>query len=246
MIWDMMDCVLRGRLSLTALAGGLGGPTVQPLGLPGRAVYEPAIQLDLQRMLAFMAPFVAAGTAENWTEVRAPTLEVTNKLSLRGLTRLHSAILLPSLDRAVQIHFRLIGERRLTATVIAMRLYELDHGRRPETLDALVPEYLAAVPRDPFHLGGGPIGYLRDDEAPRLYCAGTNGIDENGLLVWSSPTRLDHESSDYPVVFLDGRPPQEWADVFAEQRVLKIGPPAPPGAERGGEESADTNGEQPE
>lgn len=113
----------------------------------------------------------------------------------------------------------------------------LDHGRRPETLAALVPEYLPAVPRDPFRTDGGPIGYLRDDEVPRLYCVGSNGLDENGLLVWTSPTRLDRERSDWPTVFLDGRHPQEQVDLLAEQRVLKVGPPAPGESGEGGAKS---------
>lgn len=42
--------------------------------------------------------------------------------------------------------------------VVACRLYEIRHGRLPETLDALVPECLAEVPRDPFD--GNPFRYL--------------------------------------------------------------------------------------
>ncbi len=242
MIWDTMSLVLAGRQPLV----GFGpAPATSRLELLfRRAVYDPAIRLELWRMLVALEPFVAAGTAENGTKVCAPALVVPDKRSMRGLTRFYSAILLPSLDRSVEIHFRQIGFRRLTATAIAIRLYELDHRRRPETLAALVPEYLPAVPRDPFRADGGPIGYLRDDEIPRLYCVGSNGLDENGLLVWSSPTQLDPERSDWPTVFLDGRQPWERVDVFAEQRVLKVGPPAPGESSEGGAQSDADEGQR--
>lgn len=47
--------------------------------------------------------------------------------------------------------------------VVACRLYEMRHGRLPETLDALVPELLGTVPRDPFD--GKPFRYSRADAA---------------------------------------------------------------------------------
>ena len=45
--------------------------------------------------------------------------------------------------------------------VVACRLYELRHGRAPETLDALTPELLREVPTDPFD--GKPFRYVRAD-----------------------------------------------------------------------------------
>ena len=43
--------------------------------------------------------------------------------------------------------------------VVACRIYEMRHGRLPETLDALVPELLGKVPADPFD--GKPFRYAR-------------------------------------------------------------------------------------
>jgi len=40
-----------------------------------------------------------------------------------------------------------------------VRLYYLDHGRWPDRLDELVPTYLPALPADPFHDDGRPLGY---------------------------------------------------------------------------------------
>lgn len=48
----------------------------------------------------------------------------------------------------------------------------------PDDLDALVPDVLAELPRDPFL--GGPLAYERRGDGYLLYAVGTNGIDEGG------------------------------------------------------------------
>lgn len=55
--------------------------------------------------------------------------------------------------------YRVIAERRMTAVSLAAQLYRFDHGRWPERLEELVPEYLAAVPLDPFQTDGRTVGY---------------------------------------------------------------------------------------
>src|SRR5439155_7640957 len=51
-------------------------------------------------------------------------------------------------------------EMRLAAAALAIRLYRIDQGAWPASLDALVPKYLSEVPRDPFSSSGTPLGYL--------------------------------------------------------------------------------------
>jgi len=57
-------------------------------------------------------------------------------------------------------YFRMIAERRATAVSLAAQLFRADHRRWPNRLDELVPEYLPAVPIDPFHDDGRPLGYV--------------------------------------------------------------------------------------
>jgi hypothetical protein len=65
------------------------------------------------------------------------------------------------LTRYFETNFRIIGERRVTAVSLAAQLYRADHGGRwPARLDDLVPAYLPAVPVDPFHDDGRPLGYV--------------------------------------------------------------------------------------
>lgn len=61
---------------------------------------------------------------------------------------------------------RVEAKLRMAAIALAIKLYEADHGRRPETLDQLVPHYLAEVPADPFDPKGGPIRYVPQGIVP--------------------------------------------------------------------------------
>jgi hypothetical protein len=81
----------------------------------------------------------------------------------------------------VQKHYLLLAERRLAATALAIRLYVVDHGSIfPKTLEALTPEYLAAVPADPMARKSSRIKYVADESVPRIYSIGENGHDDGG------------------------------------------------------------------
>jgi len=88
----------------------------------------------------------------------------------------------------------------MAAIALAMRLYEVDHGRRPAKLAELVPDYLSEVPADPHASDGRSIAYQPKATAvgppggvfnwpytpalkrphPVLYSVGPDGRDDNG------------------------------------------------------------------
>jgi len=68
-----------------------------------------------------------------------------------------------------------LTHRALLRLAIAIARYELDAGKPPETLEALVPKYLPKIPRCEF--SGQPFRY-----APgRVWSVGANGVDDGGL-----------------------------------------------------------------
>ena len=68
-------------------------------------------------------------------------------------------------------------ERSLTAGLIALECWKARHeDALPPSLDALVPEYLDAVPRDPYD--GKPLRYSAEKRI--LYSVGRDGIDSGG------------------------------------------------------------------
>src|SRR5205823_2284694 len=81
--------------------------------------------------------------------------------------------------RFVERHWRGIASRRLAATELAIRLYEVEQGKLPENLAALVPENLPAVPLDPM-ARGKTFGYVADPRRPVVYSVGQNETDEGG------------------------------------------------------------------
>lgn len=63
-----------------------------------------------------------------------------------------------------------------TRLVVAIHRYRHAHGSLPPTLDALVPDFLDAVPTDPYD--GKPFRY--DPGRAIVYAVGTNGVDHGG------------------------------------------------------------------
>jgi len=77
-----------------------------------------------------------------------------------------------------------IAEDRAMQNVASLRIafalagYQSVHGRYPETLNQLSPEFLKQVPDDLF--AGNPLNYRRTEDGYLLYSIGTNAEDEGG------------------------------------------------------------------
>ena len=190
---------------------------------PSRWLFElitgPMWKLDEVRMLRHMDACVVAARAESYPayvkayhqafpEAEGFLRDYESMGLVRRFTRFLSSILMPVLDRATVLHFRVIGSRRMAATALAMRLYEIDNGRRPEKLDDLVGRYVAAVPDDPF-AGAGKLRYLKDAKQPLLYSVNADGRDDGGKF--ETPESSWPEPPDW-VFFLNGDRPRGKCD----------------------------------
>jgi hypothetical protein len=81
-------------------------------------------------------------------------------------------------------HAAVMGDssRGLLSAQLALRLYRYDHaGALPESLEALIPDYLPAVPIDALDPAGGAIRYSGPTTQPFVYSVGPNGADETAL-----------------------------------------------------------------
>jgi hypothetical protein len=70
----------------------------------------------------------------------------------------------------------------LLQTDLAIRLYQLDHGDLPQSLDALVPGYLDAVPLDPLAEPAQPLRYRVENGQFVLYSVNSFGQDNGGVF----------------------------------------------------------------
>ena len=100
----------------------------------------------------------------------------------RGLNRLRhrlSSVAVPNWKRAIEMQFRAETQRSLCLAVLALRRYQLRHGRLPGDLAALTPEFLDTVPVD--FMDGQPLRYrVEVDGTWRLHSVGLDGKDDGG------------------------------------------------------------------
>ena len=82
----------------------------------------------------------------------------------------------PSVDKVLQTVSLAEVESSATYVSFALKLYHQQHGELPDTLVALVPEYIREVPMDPFD--GEPLRYSKAKAI--LYSVGNDFVDEGG------------------------------------------------------------------
>jgi hypothetical protein len=75
---------------------------------------------------------------------------------------------------------------RCAYVALATERYRRAHNRWPETLAALVPEFLRELPADPYT--GTPLKYRRLDDGVVIYSVGPDGQDDGGHLERQNPT----------------------------------------------------------
>ena len=91
-------------------------------------------------------------------------------------------LLLPYVSKVVQRTANMEATLAEVRTAIALDRFSLVNKSYPETLAALVPSYLAEVPKDV--IKGGPLKYQRTaDGRYQLYSLGWNGVDDGGKRV---------------------------------------------------------------
>ena len=199
--------ITRGDLRMARLfTGSTARPTIFEKALGW--VYRPIGELDSIHVMRDFSALCRIGAESNFPAA----LKRWGKLPLHeagdySLAFTLSRILFPSLERAFVLQFRAVAERRMAAIALAIRLYEVDHGHRPETLAELVPAYLPEVPADPFAEDCREIGYRPGGPKPVLYSVNVNGIDEDGKWEELPTGGVNYEKADLPF-FLNGDRPR--------------------------------------
>ena len=86
---------------------------------------------------------------------------------------------IPNYVRAGEPGVQTETERQMTLAAIALKRFELRHGKLPSSLEALVPEVLAAVPYD--YMSAKPLCYrVGNDGRYVIYSVGEDGKDDGG------------------------------------------------------------------
>ena len=138
--------------------------------------------------------------------VRERRLPAPNALLDNFRTRNHrnflASLTVPATSKVTERGFHLTVAIDMARMACAAERYQLEHGDYPESMDLLVPEFLAEVPNDiltphaPLIYGSGLHG-----DRYRIYSLGRNGIDDGGVVIFhdnaKKRTRRDLAKGDW-------------------------------------------------
>ncbi len=130
---------------------------------------------------------------------------------------IYSRMLMSDHTRLFLTYFRAQTGRRVTATMLALRLFQADNGHYPQTLDELVPAYLPAVPGD--GEGDNELIHYRAAPQPIVWSVGANCKNDGGAEAPLDKNEYDERVAADFVRHLTPTPrkAEQWAAFRAEQ-----------------------------
>lgn len=146
---------------------------------------KPMYKSDAESTAAINISNAQAIGQSNWPAVQAGLKSELHRDESLLESFVHPMFRVISYDPGVwpKMHFQHLAERRIAALMLALRLYQHDHGDAlPASLAELVPQYLSAIPADPFDPATKPLRYLPLHDPPILYSVGENGTDDGGSV----------------------------------------------------------------
>jgi hypothetical protein len=135
------------------------------------------LELHQELIAASHQPFPEAIDAASQVENRLASIVGTSD-PLEKYQHRYTMLLFPAVWNAFHTTARGLAHRDLVLAAIAARQFEQKHGQLPDSLAALVPEFLPAVPTDPFD--GKALRFQITDEGLVLYSIGRDRKDDGG------------------------------------------------------------------
>jgi hypothetical protein len=108
----------------------------------------------------------------------ARNLFSSNRRRGENFAEMLSGLLFPAVAQTAEAVDRTHMRRQALFTLLAAKEYQLRHEAYPESLEQLVPEYLAAIPLDRYTTK--PLRYVTDGSTLKVYSLGPNGRDDGG------------------------------------------------------------------
>jgi hypothetical protein len=116
-------------------------------------------------------------------EIEAETKAIM-KDRIKSLLYIVTLLYVPACEAAVEASARSAAMRDSADAAIAAELYRRKYGKWPTSLDELVPEFLPAVPIDPF--SEEPLILVSTAEELKIYSIGKDRVDDGGVFKDSS------------------------------------------------------------
>jgi hypothetical protein len=105
-----------------------------------------------------------------------------------------SSLLLPALGNTIIKEANDLAQVRSAQTALAVERFRLAHGQLPKRLSELVPQFLSAVPTDPFD--GQSLRYHLLEKGYVIYSIGSDGHDDGGRekpANWKSTDKTSYD-----------------------------------------------------
>lgn len=132
---------------------------------------------DRARILASFNAMIAV--ARKPIDEQPPAMAIFTNIAFDDEHRIHK-LLFPAVEKVAQATWRSSAEMRCAIAGVACERYRMKTGRWPESLAALVPEYLPAVPNDPFDQQ--PLRFKKMPDGILIYTVGVDKQDDGGDL----------------------------------------------------------------
>jgi len=166
-----------GRCDLTSI-GADTSPLVEALAGFFRGFSNHA-ELAGYREVLRRYQSITSNSMNTYPEIRHQLAAIESDVQRRQAGML-AGLMTPALGRTVQNQFRSRALHRAAEVLLAATRFRLATGGLPESMEALVPDFLARVPLDPF-TKDAPLRLRRtDDGGIVVYAVGPDGADEDG------------------------------------------------------------------
>jgi hypothetical protein len=104
-----------------------------------------------------------------------------------GKIPVYIGLVVPSIFRVGESFSRHQASLRCAIVALAVERYRIAHGHWPDSLNSLVPDFLAKVPLDPYD--AKPLRYRRLKDGVVIYSIGPDETDDGGNLERENPTK---------------------------------------------------------
>jgi hypothetical protein len=173
----------RANLSdLDRVADALLTQTNQPPYIPanpdGITRLSGFLERDLSFYLRTMETYISFASLSPPDSFGITNSEAKTYREIKHKYYILSAMLLPALSKALIHEAEAFACVREANIALAIERFRLAHGRLPENLNELIPQFLPTVPSDPFN--GAPLRYHRLAKGYVIYSIGADGHDDGG------------------------------------------------------------------
>jgi hypothetical protein len=173
----MMDAMERGELSLSSMTGTPSfGERLADVLNAGMVRHSHAVYLRYLMEAVELAKAPGPEQLARRKELLAAPEDRRAWLAM---------LLIPAADKVLGSEWRKLAQLRCAITALALERYRKAQHHWPESLEALTPAYLAAVPVDPYD--GRPLRYLRLSDGVEVYSIGPDSVDNGGKIDRKNP-----------------------------------------------------------